>query len=59
VDLSLTDANGQLVARRALHGADFAVASKLLQPGAEAGLQLLMATPDLRVTGYTVEIFYP
>ena len=30
-----------------------------MMPGAEAALQLTLATGDSRVTGYTVEIFYP
>jgi len=59
VDLSLTDSAGQLVARRALHATDFGSALKLLQPGTETGLQLLLLVANLRVAGYTVEIFYP
>ena len=59
VDLSLTDAAGQLVARRALAPQDFRVASSTLGAGAESALQALMAVGSGRVTGYTVEIFYP
>jgi predicted Zn finger-like uncharacterized protein len=59
VDLSLTDSAGQLLARRAFHATDFGPASKLLQPGTETGLQLLLLVANLRVAGYTVEIFYP
>jgi predicted Zn finger-like uncharacterized protein len=59
VDLSLTDAGGQLVARRMLSPADFGHVSGSVQPGSESALKLLMAVGDARVTGYTVEVFYP
>ncbi|HEY8708144.1 MAG TPA: DUF3426 domain-containing protein, partial [Burkholderiaceae bacterium] len=59
VDLTLTDPNGQLVARRVLTPPDFRVAPALIQPGADANLQLLLTAGDTHVTGYTVEIFYP
>lgn len=59
VDLSLTDPTGQLVARRVLMPRDFRVTSELMQPGADAMLQLVLATGNAPVTGYTVEIFYP
>ena len=59
VDLSLTDARGQLVARRALLPQDFRVATETLKPGAEAALQLAFTIGAAGVTGYTVGIFYP
>ena len=59
VDLSLTDSAGQLVARRALDPRDFRSASPVLQPGSEAALQVQLTAGTPRVTGYTVEIFYP
>jgi predicted Zn finger-like uncharacterized protein len=59
LELSLTDSNGQLVARRTLGPQDFRGASVTMMPGTEAALQLTLATGDSRVTGYTVEIFYP
>jgi predicted Zn finger-like uncharacterized protein len=59
VDLSLTDSTGQLIARRALAPGDFRTASALLAPGSEAPLQLLLTAGTPRVTGYTVEVFYP
>ena len=58
VDLSLTDGNGRLVARRALAPRDFG-APGIIAPGAEAPLQLMLSAGNPRVTGYTVEIFYP
>ena len=58
VDLSLTDGNGRLVARRVLSSRDFR-ASPQLAAGAELPLQLTLATGSMQVAGYTVEIFYP
>jgi predicted Zn finger-like uncharacterized protein len=58
IDLSLTDAQGQLVARRALSPRDFH-ASDVLPPGADAALQLTLSAGSTSVVGYTVEIFYP
>lgn len=61
VDLSLTDAGGQLVARRALAPSDFRVnPPAVIAPGGESNLQVLLASSDpRRISGYTVEIFYP
>ncbi|MET0350851.1 MAG: zinc-ribbon and DUF3426 domain-containing protein [Rhizobacter sp.] len=59
IDLSLTDSEGQLVSRRALSPADFRAQPARLAAGAEASLQLVFAAEGPRVSGYTVEIFYP
>jgi len=59
VDLSLTDADGQLVARRALGPADFRASMAPIAPGGETALQLTLSAGSPRVAGYTVEIFYP
>lgn len=59
VELSLTDPNGQLVARRALSPQDLRVRAASLDGGAETSLQALLSTGAARVTGYTVEVFYP
>jgi len=59
IDLTLTDSSGQLVARRALAPGDFRVASAVVPAGGEAALQLLLAAGNPRVSGYTVEVFYP
>ena len=59
VDLSLTDPSGLLVARRMLTPSDFRVGTTTIGPGAELPLQLVLSTGSARVTGYTVEIFYP
>ncbi len=59
VELSLTDAAGQLVSRRALSPGDFRVATSALPAGGETSLQLLLSTDGRRISGYTVEVFYP
>ena len=59
LELSLTDSNGQLLARRALRPGDFRNSMATIAPGAVAELQLTLATGNPRVAGYTVEIFYP
>jgi predicted Zn finger-like uncharacterized protein len=59
IDLSLTDSGGQLVARRALSPADFRATSAIIPPGTEAALQVLLTAGNPRVSGYTVEVFYP
>ena len=59
VDLSLTDPSGLLVARRMLTPSDFRVGTATIAAGAELPLQLVLSTGNTRVTGYTVEIFYP
>jgi len=59
IDLSLTDSEGQMVSRRALSPADFRAQPARIAAGAEATLQLVLAAEGPRVSGYTVEIFYP
>ena len=60
IDLRLTDSAEQLVARRALTPGDFRVNPAVLTPGSESSLQLLLSSSDpRRISGYTVEIFYP
>jgi predicted Zn finger-like uncharacterized protein len=59
IDLSLTDAAGVLVARRALSPQDLRAASTALAGGSELPLQVTLSAGTSRVTGYTVEVFYP
>jgi len=59
IDLSLTDTQGQLIARRALNPSDFGSGSMVIPAGAESALQTLISAGNPRVTGYTVEVFYP
>ena len=58
-DLSLTDAQGKLIARRVLSLADLGVAARTLAGGSELSVQAAVGVGDRAVAGYTVEIFYP
>ena len=58
IDLTLTDANGRLVARRALAPGDVRL-PEVIAPQAENALQVLLSVGTAAVVGYTVEIFYP
>lgn len=59
VDLSLTGSDGELVARRSLSPHDFGVADPQLLPGQDLPLSLRFRVASGRVSGYTVEVFYP
>ncbi len=59
LDLSLTDANGQLIARRALGPNDLHTRVDAIAAGAESNLQVLLSSEGSRISGYTVEVFYP
>ena len=59
LDLSLTDTHGEVVSRRALLPTDFEGLAPLLQPGVETPLRLSLAVTGSKVSGYTVEVFYP
>ena len=59
VELTLTDAGGQTLARRALSPAEFRVRSATLAPAAETPIELVLSTGGRKATGYTVEPFYP
>jgi Protein of unknown function (DUF3426) len=58
IDLTLTDNNGRLVARRALAPRDFR-AAEAMPPSAETSLQTTLTAGTAPVVGYVVEIFYP
>ena len=59
VDLSLTGSDGELVARRSLSPLDFDVDDPRLPPGLDTPLSLRFRVAGGRVSGYTVEVFYP
>lgn len=60
IDLTLTDARSDLLARRVLVARDFGGAlPERLAPGAELQLAVVLDLGDRRVAGYTVELFYP
>jgi hypothetical protein len=59
LDLSLTDGDGLVVARRALAPSDFRVRPAALPQQSETALQLAMVIEGHRIAGYTVAAFYP
>jgi hypothetical protein len=59
VDLTLTDPQGQLLARRVLPAAELGLVQPALQAGQELPIKLLLSTGEHRVAGYTLELFYP
>jgi predicted Zn finger-like uncharacterized protein len=59
LELSVTDTQGKLVARKVLLLTDLGVSTTTLEAGAELPLQALLNTGERRVAGYTVELFYP
>ncbi|MCK6419464.1 MAG: zinc-ribbon domain-containing protein [Aquabacterium sp.] len=58
LDLSLTDGQGRLIARKALQGSDLGL-PPVLAAGQELPLQATLSAGDKRLSGYTVELFYP
>ena len=62
MDLTLTDRTGQAAAKRVLKPADYLgrvpAADEALAPGSDLAIQLRIATPGLRPTGYHVEFIY-
>lgn len=59
LDLVLTNPQGAVVARRVLQTAELGSSSRVLAAGAELALQASLNTGERRVSGYTIEIFYP
>jgi hypothetical protein len=59
LDLSLTDTQGRLLARRVMHAPELGASQDTLAAGRELALQATLQTgPDV-VAGYTIELFYP
>jgi hypothetical protein len=65
LDLTLTDARGELVARRVLQPAELGAAEATIAPGRDLALQATLQAAAVAdgstrvITGYTVELFYP
>lgn len=59
LDLSLTDPQGQPIARRVLQMSDLDLPLRVLKAGTELPIQVPLGIGDRQVSGYTVEIFYP
>jgi len=59
LDLTLQDGQGRPVIRRALQASDLALNLTVLQPGQELPIKVVVSTGNLRVDGYTLDLFYP
>jgi predicted Zn finger-like uncharacterized protein len=59
IDLALTDAQGQTMARRVLVAAEMGQSGDSLAGASEAALQATLDLGGRQVAGYTVELFYP
>ena len=59
LELTLSDAQGRLLARRVLQGAELGLTSPVLSAGQELPLQLMLSAREQRIAGYNVELFYP
>lgn len=59
LELTLTDAQGQVVARKVLNASSLGAAGSTIAPGATLPLQGVLAGGDRKITGYSAEIFYP
>ena len=60
LDLTLTDPRGEVVTRRVLRAAELgSMAPEALAPGAEWSALATIDVGDRRITGYTIELFYP
>lgn len=59
LDLVLTDSMGRTIARRVLTLTELGRPSHSLAPGTETSAQATLSTGGQRVSGYTIEIFYP
>ena len=58
-DLTLTDAQGQLIARRVLRASELGAASPTLAANSDLALQASIQVTGAPVAGYTIELFYP
>jgi predicted Zn finger-like uncharacterized protein len=59
-DLTLTNLRGEVLARRMLRGADLgAPLPSQLGAGAELPISVMLDLGEMRVAGYTIELFYP
>lgn len=59
VDLSLTDASGQLVVRRMLSPQELHATQAAFTAGSDQQLQVVFDSGNTKINGYTVELFYP
>lgn len=59
LDLSFTDSLGQVVSRKVLLPAELGARGEAMAAGGQWRVDARLAVGDLRIAGYTVEVFYP
>ena len=59
LDLTLTDNQGGVLARRTVRLTDLGLRQPDVPPSTILPLQATLAGPDKQVSGYTIELFYP
>jgi predicted Zn finger-like uncharacterized protein len=59
IELTLTDTQGALIARRVIHAAEFNPSQSLVPAAGELTLQGMLSASERPISGYTIEIFYP
>lgn len=60
LDLTLTDTRGDVITRRVLRGVDLGAGSSLpLGAGGDWSINAVLDLGEVRVAGYTIELFYP
>jgi hypothetical protein len=59
IDLTLTDAQGEVIARRVLRAGELGVTQPSLPGGGELSMKAVLAVAGRGVSGYTIEVFYP
>jgi len=59
VELTLTDTQGQLIARRVVMPADLRIDPPVIAAGSELPVELVLGASGRPINGYTVELFYP
>jgi hypothetical protein len=59
IDLTLTDAQGGVIARRVFDAAELGAPQASIGAGGELALSATLRSRDAPVVGYTIEIFYP
>jgi predicted Zn finger-like uncharacterized protein len=60
LDLTLTDSRGEVLARKVLGGRELGdPAPTIIAAGSDLPLQVVLDAGERRITGYSVEIFYP
>jgi predicted Zn finger-like uncharacterized protein len=59
LDLTLTDVQGKLLARRVLRAAELGIATGVVPAGTDLAFQATLQATTEPIAGYTIDLFYP